>query len=312
MAVEAVRPRVVRVLTWLLVATAVATAGVEVLNFWYSPGHGWGLGVRTAWALLRTLGWLILIWHVRRARATAKPLGLILGVTTIFAVGRLVVPPSGAPPVPGVVGFAVLSALCVAVIVLLYRHPVVAGHLVRQPGRVVLSRDGVSWQEGVSKRPVAGAWALAARVSSFTYSPLILVPCLISVGELRARPEWILAVVFWFVVGLAVSYVVLLSSFFLMRGKEWARALLVWVSVGVLVIDLPLCRIMLGVDGLIRDGAPLVAAALLTFYSLWRAGRPGTTPPGGGAETQPTAAADGGRRAIPMPGSAEGVQRREA
>ena len=273
MAIDQGRPRVVRVLTWLLVATAVATVGVELLNFWYAPEHGWGLGVRTTWALLRTLGWLILIWHVRRARATAKPLGLILGVTTIFAVGRLVVPRTGAPPLPGLIGFAVLTALCVTVIVLLYRHPVVAGHLVRQPHRVVLTRDGISWQEGVAKRPSAGAWALTARVSSFTYSPLVLVPCLISVGELRARPQWILAVVFWFAVGLAVSYVVLLSSFFLMRGKPWARGLLVWVTVGVLVIDLPLCRIMLGVDGLIRDGAPLVAAALLTFYSLWRAGR---------------------------------------
>src|SRR3954447_15534270 len=107
MAIDQGRPRVVRLLTGLLVATAVATAGVELLNYWYAPEQGWGLGVRTAWALVRTLGWLILIWHVRRARATAKPLGLILAVTTIFAVGRLIVPQTGRPATPGLIGFGV-------------------------------------------------------------------------------------------------------------------------------------------------------------------------------------------------------------
>jgi hypothetical protein len=48
---------------------------------------------------------------------------------------------------------------------------------------------------------------------------------------------------------------------------------MIWVSVGVLVIDLPLCYLLLGTDGLIRDGAPLVAAALLACYAVWRAGR---------------------------------------
>ena len=280
MAIDQGRPSAVRLLTGLLVATAVATVGVELLNFWYAPEHGWGFGVRTAWASLRTLGWLILIWQVRRARASARPLGLILAVTTIFAVGRLVVPDSGAPPAAGLIGFGVLTALCIAVVVVLYRHPVVVGHLVRQPHRVVLTRDGIAWQEGAPKKSALGAWALTARVSAFTYTPLMLVPCLISVGQLRDRPEWILAVVFWFVIGVAVSYVVLLATFFLMRGKPWARGLLVWVSVGVLVVDLPLTRILLGVDGLIRDGGPLVAAVLLTFYSLWRAGRGVAAPAG--------------------------------
>src|SRR4051794_28449715 len=108
MSADVVRPRAVRALTWLLVATAAATVGVELLNFWYAPDHGFGLAIRTGWALVRTLGWLILIWHVRRARAVARPLGLILAVTTIFAVGRLIVPQSGAPPLPGLIGFAVL------------------------------------------------------------------------------------------------------------------------------------------------------------------------------------------------------------
>jgi hypothetical protein len=272
------RPRAVRALTGLLIATAAATAGVELLNFWYAPEHGLGLGARTGWAMIRTLGWLILIWHVRRGRAAARPLGLILAVTTVFAVGRLVVPQTGAPPLPGVVGFALLTVLCVVVVVLLYRHPAVQGHLVRHPNRLVLNREGLSWQEGAPRRPAVNGWLLTARVAAFTYSPLVLVPSLIAIGELRQRPEWILAVVFWFAAGLGVSYAVLLTTFFLTRGKRAARWALVWITVGVLVVDLPLCRILLGVDGLIRDGAPLVAAALLTFYSLWRADRTTTAP----------------------------------
>jgi hypothetical protein len=278
MAIDQSRPRAVRVLTGMLVATAAATGGVELLNFWYAPEHGWGLAVRTAWALLRTVGWLILIWHVRRARAAAKPIGLILAVTTIFAVGRLVVPRTGTPPLPGLIGFAVLTALCVAVVVLLYRHPTVREHLVRHPNRVVLTREGITWQQGAPKRPSVSAWLLTARVAAFTYGPLILVPCLISVGELRARPEWLLAVVFWFVLGIAISYVVLPTTFFLLRGRPWARSLLVWVTVGALAVDLPLCRILLGTDGLIRDGAPLVAAGALTCYALWRARAAAGTP----------------------------------
>jgi hypothetical protein len=272
------RPRAVRALTVLLVATAAATVVVEVLNYRYAPEHGLGLGVRTGWALLRTLGWLILVRHVRRGRAAARPLGLILAVTTIFAVGRLLVPRSGTPPLPGLAGFAVLTALCVAVVVLLYRHPTVRGHLVRHPNRLVLTRQGVSWQEAAPKRPPVAGWALTARISAFTYSPLVLVPCIVAVGELRERPEYLLAVVFWFAVGIGVSYAVLLTTFFLLRGKPFARRMLAWISVAVLVIDLPLCYLLLGVDGLVRDGAPLVAAVVLTLWALWRTARAADAP----------------------------------
>ena len=119
------RPSAVRVLTWLLAATATATVAVEVLNFWYAPEQGFALGVRTGWALLRAFGFLLLIGHVRRGRAGARPFGLILAVTTVFAVGRLIVPRSGVPPLPGLIGFALLTLLCVAVIVLLYRSQAV-------------------------------------------------------------------------------------------------------------------------------------------------------------------------------------------
>jgi hypothetical protein len=250
---SSVRPAAVRALTWLLAATAAATVVVELLNFWYAPEPGIGLWVRTGWALLRTVGWLILIWHVGRGRAGAKPFGLILAVTTIFAVGRLVVPQSGPPVLAGVVGFAVLVVLCVSVVVLLFRHPAISGHLVRRPGR----------------REVSG-WLMTARVSAFTYSPLMLVPCLISVGELGDKPEYLLAVIFWFVAGFGVSYVVLLTTFFLLRDKPFARVVLGWTGLGVLLIDLPLCYLLLGTDGLIRDGAPLVVAVALASFALAR------------------------------------------
>ncbi|WP_203838340.1 hypothetical protein [Winogradskya humida] len=267
------RPVAVRVLTGLLIATAAATAGVELLNYWYATEHGFGLAVRTGWALLRTVGWLILIWHVRRGRAAARPLGLILAVTTVFAVGRLLVPREGTPPTAGVLGFAALTVLCVTVVVLLYRHPAVQEHLVRHPNKIVLTRDGFEWREATPKRPPLAAWAITARVASFTYSPLMLVPALISVSELGARPEWLLAVIFWFAAGIGVSYAVLLATYFLLKGKPWARAHLIWITIGSLVIDLPLCYLLLGTDGLIRDGSPLVAASLLTVYSLWRVAR---------------------------------------
>jgi hypothetical protein len=90
---------------------------------------------------------------------------------------------------------------------------------------------------------------------------------------------------------------VLPTTFLLLRGRPWARPLLIWATLGVLVVDLPLCRILLGTDGLIRDGAPLVAAALLVFYSLWRAGRSASANP---AATTP------GRDAAPMPAASPG------
>jgi len=267
------RPRAVRAATGLLVATAAATIGVELLNLWYAPEHGYGLAIRTGWAVLRTLGWFILIWQVRRARATAKPLGLILAITTVFAVGRLVVPASGLPALPAVLGFATLVALCVAVVVTLYQHPVVRDHLTRYPKRIVLTSDGLGLTDAPPKRGTLTGWAMTARVAAFTYSPLILVPCVISFGELRERPEWLLAVLFWLAVGIGVSYAVLLATIFLRKGKPGARRALGWITLFALVVDLPLCYLLLGVDGLIRDGAPLVAAALLATYALWRAGR---------------------------------------
>jgi hypothetical protein len=263
----------VSALTFLFLATAAATVAVEILIFWYAPEHGYAYGVRTGWALLRAVGWLWLIRYVRRARAATKPLGLILAVTTIFAVGRLVVPQHGLPATPAVLGFALLTALCVADVVLLYRHPAVAEHLTRHPKRIVFTREGLRWDEAAPRRAPVTGWLLTARVAAFTYSPLMLVPAAISIGRLRSHPEYLLAVVFWFAAGIAISYVVLLTTVFLLRGRAGARRALAWETLFVLAFDLPLCRLLLGTDGLIRDGAPLVAAAVLVLYALWRAPR---------------------------------------
>ncbi|MFD0823543.1 hypothetical protein ACFQ0D_35660, partial [Micromonospora zhanjiangensis] len=271
---EVRRPPAVRALSGLLATTAVVCVAVEVLNWWYAPEAGVGLSVRTGWALLRSLGFLLLIGHVRRGRAAARPFGLILTVTTIFAVGPLIVPRQGTPPLPGLLGFGLLSGLCLAVVWLLYRSPVVAEHLVRQPGRLVFDRQGITWQESAPRRPAVAGWLLTARVATFTYSPLMLVPALVAIGAIfDGRLAFVPAVAVWLAAGFAVSYVVLFCAFFLLRGKRWARVVLVVVTVAVLLVDLPLCWALLGPDGLVRDGGPLLAAAALALYALWRAGR---------------------------------------
>ena len=266
------RPSAVRALTALLVTTASATVVVELLNWRYAPELGFGLAVRTGWALLRSLGFLVLIRQVRRGRSTARPFGLILAVTTVFAVGRLVVPRAGAPAAPGVLGFVVLTVLCGAVVWLLYRSPAVGEFMVRHPGRLVIDRQGISWREVAPRRPPIAGWLLTVRAAVFTYSPLMLVPCLVAVGEIFAgRLLAVPVVVFWLAASFGVSYVVLFGTFFLLRGRRWAPGLLTVVTLVVLLVDLPLCWLLLGVDGLVRDGGPLVVAAVIALYGLWRA-----------------------------------------
>jgi hypothetical protein len=266
------RPPVVRALAWLLAATAVATVVVEVLNWAYAPEGGFGLAVRTSWALLRSIGFLFLIWHVRAGRPGARPFGLILAVTTVFAVGRLIVPRSGTPALPGVVGFAVLVALCAAVVLLLYRSPQVDAHLSRPATRIVLRRDGLRREPAPARRQASG-WLLTARVGSFAYGPLMLVAALVAVGAIAdGRIEAAPAVALWLVAGFAISYVIFFTALFVLRGHTWARRLLVVLTVAALLVHLPLCWWLLGVDGLVRDGGPLVVAAGLTLYAVARSG----------------------------------------
>ncbi|NLU79331.1 hypothetical protein HCA58_13260 [Micromonospora sp. HNM0581] len=272
---EVRRPFAVRALTPLLAVTAAATVVVEVLNWWYAPEQGFGLAVRTGWAMLRSFGFLLLIGHVRRGRTVARPFGLILVVTTVAAVGRLIVPRQGVPSLPGLIGFALLVGLCATVVLLLYRSSALAGHLVRHRSRLVIDRSGISWREMPPSRPEASAWLLTARVAAFTYSPLMLVPALVAAaaildGRLLAVP----AVLLWLGAGIVTSYLVLFCTAFLLRGRRWAGTLLTVVTVAVLAVDLPLCWWLLGVDGLLRDGAPLVVAALLTIHGIHRAAHP--------------------------------------
>ncbi|MEV4757641.1 hypothetical protein AB0J86_21365 [Micromonospora sp. NPDC049559] len=280
------RPLVVTALTVLLAVTAIATVAVELLNWWYAPERGFGLAVRTGWALLRSLGFAVLIWHVRRGRVVARPFGLILAVTTVFAVGRLLVPRAGVPPLPGVLGFAALTLLCVAVVGLLYRSLALREVLVRHPNRLVVDRRGIFWRELAPRRPPVAAWLLTVRIAAFTYSPLMLVPCLVAVGTvLDGRLVAVPLVVGWGLTAVVVSQVVLFGTFFLLRGRRWARALLAAGTVAALAVDLPLCWLLLGLDGLVRDGAPLAVAAGITLFGLRRAGRDERPVPAGTGAT---------------------------
>ncbi|HEX8627301.1 MAG TPA: hypothetical protein VF755_03925, partial [Catenuloplanes sp.] len=220
------RPSAVTALIVLCQLTAAATVAVELLNFWYAPEQGFGLAVRTSWALLRSLGFLILVWHIRRGRAGARPLGLILTVTTVFAVGRLVVPRTGTPPLPGILGFATFTALCLAVLWLLYRSPSVAAFLVRHQPRLVIDKAGLGWREDAPRRAPVTGWLLTSRVAAFTYTPLMLVPCLVAVGSVAdGGIGTVPLIALWFATGIAASWAVAFTVVFLMRGRGWARRL---------------------------------------------------------------------------------------
>jgi hypothetical protein len=201
---------------------------------------------------------------------------LILAITTVFAVGRLVVPRNGLPALPGVVGFAVLVALCAAVVLLLYRSREIDAHLSRPLMRIVIRREGLR-REPSQLRPVSG-WLLTARVASFAYAPLMLVPAFVAIGAiLDGRLEAVPAVALWLLAAFVISYVVFFISLFVLRGHAWARKLLVVLTVLTLLVDLPLCWWLLGVDGLVRDGVPLLVAACVVLYALSQSTRSGAT-----------------------------------
>lgn len=269
------RPPAVRVLAWLLAFTAAATVVVEVLIWWYAQGNDFGMFVRTTWALLRSLTFLLLIRYVLLGRAGARPLGLILAVTTLFAVGRLVVPKEGLPAAPGIIGFAVLFALCLADILMLYKSDQVAGYLTRHAKRVVFDRSGITMKAVPPKRPPVPGWILTTRVAALAYAPLMLVPAIVSIGLMfQGRPEVFGVVATWIAAALVIGYTMAILTLFLLRGHRWPRIGLVALTVVALGIDLPLCWLLLDMDGLVRDGGPLVATAGLALYGLWRGGIP--------------------------------------
>ncbi|WP_426511139.1 hypothetical protein ACPPVO_11195 [Dactylosporangium sp. McL0621] len=244
----------------LLLLTAVATIAIDVINLRYSAEAGFGLGVRTFWATLRAIGFLFLMREVRFGRLTARPLGLILAVTTVFASARLVQPKEGAllPRLPVVLGLVVVAVLCSAVVWQLFRSPGIDEHLTRR-----------------KPRRVVPPWVLTARVAALSYSALMFVPCLVALGSLfdtpRLRPEIAVPlVVSWFVLGLVIGLVAGIISFVTLFGHGWAKLLLALISAFVLLVQPTLCYLLLGWDGLIRDGTPMVIAALVCLYGLAR------------------------------------------
>lgn len=262
----------VRLLVVLLGATALATVAVELLNWYISDDGGWALLVRTTWALLRSLAFLVLIRQVSKGRASAPPFALILCVTTLFGLARLVVPKQGVPDPRGVAGFALVALLCAIDIFLLYRSSALRDHLTRHASRIVVTRKGIDRRPMPPRRARTPGWILTARVAALSYSPLMLVGAAVALGQIFSGHVAALPlVVLWFLAGILVSYATLLMVYFLVQGKRWATTALVVVSILVTVVDLPLCFALLGVDGLLRDGGPLLFAALLALLALARA-----------------------------------------
>jgi hypothetical protein len=253
------QPAAVDRLRILVAVTAAATVVVDLVNLGYAHEPGFSLTIRTVWALLRALGFLFLMREIRYGRVISRPFGLVLAATTVFAVGRLVVPRSGAllPPPPVLVGFFVLGVLCAAVLWALFRSPTIGEHLTRRPPR----------------RPVP-PWVLTARITGLSLSALLMVPCLVAVGTLIDGPRVpravaIPVVVGWFAGTLVLGFLAPWITIFVLFGKRLARGLLAVVSLAVLVVGPLLCRWLLGLDGLLRDGVPLALVAGLCLYALW-------------------------------------------
>jgi hypothetical protein len=266
-----------RRLRTLIAITAFAVIVVEAVTLISVDEPGFAMFVRTFWAALRVIGFLVLMRAVRYGRTAAKPFGLILAITTVFAVARLAQPRTGSlVPHPEVIaGVVILAVLCGAVVWLLYRSPAVEEHLSTRPMR----------------RHVPG-WVLTARVAVLAYGALLLIPFLVAVGTLfsddrrQPVPVTLALLAVWFALFIAVGFMVPLGSFFVVVGKGWARWLVGALSVVVLIAQPLLCYTLLGLDGLLRDGGPMVLTALIGLYALYRSRGAATwVRPGTGTQT---------------------------
>ena len=245
----------------LIAVTALAVIVVEAMNLYVTDEPGFSLFVRSSWALLRVIGFLYLMRAVRYGRAVSRPFGLILAVTTVFAVARLTEPRTGSllPRIEVLIGVGVLAVLCTAVVLLLYKSNAVDEHLSTRPVR----------------RHVPG-WLLTARVAVLAFAALVLIPLLIGVGTLfsderrQSFPATVGLLVIWSVLFLVTAYVIPVGSFFVIVGKGWARWVVGAVSVLVLAVQPALCYAVLGLDGLLRDGVPLIVTAILALVALHR------------------------------------------
>jgi hypothetical protein len=245
----------------LIGVTAAAVVVVEALNLLSVDEPGAALVVRTSWAFLRVLGFLVLMRAVRYGRSAARPFGLILAVTTVFAVARLTTPRAGSfVPQPAVlIGLAVLTVLCSAIVWLLYRSPAVADHLAARPVR----------------RHIPG-WVLTVRIAVLAYAALLLVPFLVALATAFGDDRRLGVVVtvyllaIWFALLFVVSLTAPFVSLFVVMGKGWARVFIGLLSVAVLLVGPVLCYLLLGVEGLLRDGVPLAVTALVGLVALRR------------------------------------------
>jgi hypothetical protein len=250
--------RMLRAVIWV---TAVTVVVVEAVNLLSADEPGFSLLVRSTWALLRVVGLLFLARAVRYGRQVAKPFGLVLAVTTVFAVARLAEPRQGSflPPAPVVAGFVVLAVECAVMVRLLYRSAAIDEHLSARPVR----------------RHVPG-WVLTGRMAVLSYAPLTLVPLLVALGTIfsaeRRLPfaSTVVLLSVWAALVGVLTLVAPFSSFLVVVGKRWARWLVGFLGAVVLLVQPALCYALLGVDGLVRDGAPLAIIALLGLGALHR------------------------------------------
>jgi hypothetical protein len=111
-------------------------------------------------------------------------------------------------------------------------------------------------------------------VAGLSLSALLLVPCLVAIGTLFDEPLLphavaIPLVVAWLAATLLLGFVAPWIMILVVLGKRWARVVFGLVAFVVLVAGPALCWWLLGVDGLLRDGVPLVIAAVVCLYGLW-------------------------------------------
>src|SRR5262249_45003249 len=150
----------------------------------------------------------------------------VLAITTLFAVARLVVPRSGYPSLPGVLGFALVTVLCLGMMAMLYRPAAVRAYLVQPPNRLVFTREGIRWRPATSARRVPG-WRLTARVAVLSYGPLMAVAAVVAVGAVFDGRPWVLPVALvWLGLALVIAYVSGFITLFLLRGKAWVQIVL--------------------------------------------------------------------------------------
>ena len=57
----------------------------------------------------------------------------------------------------------------------------------------------------------------------------------------------------WLGAGFGMSFLMALSTYFLLRGKRWARGAVIVLTLLALVVQLPLCWLLFRGDGLVRE-----------------------------------------------------------